>query len=228
MAKAAKKKAKPKPAKRSARIVAKSKVAKKSAKPAVKKKTAKTSRPAARKTAAKKIDPLNRKQYTSLTPILAVRDVRRAVDFYTNALGFTLRNLMDGPQGPLHAELRFRDTTLMLNPESAEQHTLSANSIGGTPATLYVLVENVDDVFHRAIAAGGKVLMPVMDMFWGDRISMIADPDGNKWMIATHKAEPSEAEMREAMQRQMTQMSNQSQRDQAGAAAATAGSESEY
>jgi uncharacterized glyoxalase superfamily protein PhnB len=94
---------------------------------------------------------------------------------------------------------------------------LSANTIGGTPATIYVLVENVDDVFNRAVAAGGKILMPVADMFWGDRTAMVADPDGNKWMIATHKAEPTEAEMRNAMQREM-----------APAAAASAGSESEY
>lgn len=209
MAKAAKKKAKS--SKKHARVAAKSSKPKMTAKK-------KAAKPAAKKTAAPKIDPLNRKQYTSVTPMLTVRDVRRAVDFYVKAFGFTVRGIMDSPQGPLHAELRLRDTTLMLNPESSQQRNLSANSIGGTPATLYVLVDNVDGTFDGAVAAGGQVLMPVMDMFWGDRACMIGDPDGNKWMVATHKANPTEAEMQEAMKRQMAEMSK----------AATAGSESQY
>ena len=71
-----------------------------------------------------------------------------------------------------------------------------------------VLVENADEIFASAVGAGGKVLMPVMDMFWGDRCGMVADPDGNKWMIATHKSEPTEAQMAEAM-RQMQQQGPQ-------------------
>ena len=218
MAKAAKKKTKAN--KKSARVTAKPKAAAKSAKPAMKK----AAKPAPRKTAAPKIDPLNRKQYGSMTPMLAVSDVRRAVEFYTKAFGFTVRGIMDSPQGVQHAELRLRDTTLMLSPESRAQNNLSANSIGNTPATLYVLVENVDSTFNNAVAAGGNVLMPVMDMFWGDRTGMVTDLDGNKWMIATHKSEPTEAEMAEAMRK----MQEQSQHAPESAAAASAGGESEY
>jgi PhnB protein len=223
MAKTVKKKAQTKSAKTTARVVAKSRSPKRAAKPAGKK-TSKIARPPTRKAAPRKIDPLNRKQLTSITPMLAVRDIRQAVEFYTSALGFTVRNLMDGPEGPRHAELRLRDTTLMLSPESHEQNSLSANSIGGTPATLYVLVEDVDAVFSRAVAAGAKIMMPVMDMFWGDRVSMVMDLDGNKWMIATHKAEPSEADMRAAMQRQTAEMAER----QSGRASVAAASESEY
>jgi PhnB protein len=153
--------------------------------------------------------------------MLAVSDVRRAVDFYTTAFGFSVRGITDSPNGPLHAELRLRDTTLMLSPESRQQGNLSANAIGNTPATLYILVDDVDGTFNKAVATGGKALMPVMDMFWGDRCGMLADPDGNKWMIATHKAEPTEAEMAEAMQ----QMAQGSQSESQSAAA---GAESEY
>jgi uncharacterized glyoxalase superfamily protein PhnB len=148
--------------------------------------------------------------------------MRQAVNFYSNALGFTVRSVMDGPEGPIHAELRFRETTLMLSPESRQQNSLSANTIGNTPATLYLLVDDVDSVFNRAVAAGGRVTMPVMDMFWGDRCGQISDPEGNKWMIATHKAEPTPAEMEEAM-RQMSQQAPQS-----AAARASATAESEY
>lgn len=219
MAKAANKKAKSN--KKSARVAAKPKAAAKSAKPA-KKKAAKPSRPAARKTA--KIDPLNRKNYGAVTPMLAVADVRAAADFYSRAFGFKVLGITDSPQGAMHAELRLRDTTLMLSPESRQQNNLSANSIGNTPATLYALVDNVDATFTSAVAAGAKVLMPVMDMFWGDRCATVIDPEGNKWMIATHKAEPTEAEIAEAMKQMM-------QASQAGgqhATGAVAGSDSEY
>jgi PhnB protein len=165
------------------------------------------------------MDPLNRKQYGAVTPILAVRDIRGAVDFYRTAFGFTVRSVMDGPEGPMHAELRLRDTTLMLSPESRQHHSLSATTIGNTPATLYVLVDDVDSVFNQAVAAGARVTMPVMDMFWGDRCGQVTDPEGNKWMIATHKAEPTPAEMAEAMRRMS---------EQAPQATAAVASESEY
>ncbi|PYS27185.1 MAG: hypothetical protein DMG11_17240 [Acidobacteria bacterium] len=141
---------------------------------------------------------MNRKQYTSVTPLLTVRDMRKAVSFYVDGLGFTLRGIMDSPQGPMHAELRFRDTTLMLSPESREQRSFSANTIGNTPVTLYLLVEDVDDVF------------------------LIADPEGNKWMIATHKADYTEAQMAEAMRKMAPQGAGGGD-----AAAAAAGSEPE-
>jgi uncharacterized glyoxalase superfamily protein PhnB len=199
---------------KAARVAAKS-----SAKTTVRTKTAKAAKkPAARKAPAK-IDPLNRKQYTSLTPMLVVRDVRGAVDFYTRAFGFKERGIMNGPDGSIvHAELQLRETTLMLSPESAGQHSFGARSIGGTPVTLYVLVENVDSVFKDAVAAGGQVVMPVTDMFWGDRCCLIGDPEGNKWMVATHKAEPSSEEMNAAMKAQMEAMSSGGQKAAAAGA----------
>jgi len=206
MAKAPKKKAKV--PKKSARVTAKPKAAAKSAKTAKKK-------PAPRKAVARKIDPLNRKHYQSVTPMLAVSDVRAAIDFYTRALGFKVQQVMDTPQGIMHAELTLRDVKLMLSPEERAHGNLSANSIGNTPVTLYILVENVDDVFVAAVAAGARVLMPVVDSFWGDRTGIIADPDGNKWMIATHKSEPTEAEMAEAM-RQASQAPAQANAAAAG------------
>jgi PhnB protein len=215
MAKAAKKKAKAK--RKPARVSAKPKDAARAAKPA--RKITKSSRPAARKTAVRRIDPLNRKNYGAVTPLLVVRDIRRSVDFYANALGFSVRSVMDGPEGPIHAELRLRETTLMLSPESRQQNSLSANTIGNTPATLYLLVDDVDNVFSRAVGAGAHVTMPVTDMFWGDRCGQISDPEGNKWMIATHKAAPTPVEMAEAMRR-MSQQASQ--------AAAAAAAESEY
>jgi uncharacterized glyoxalase superfamily protein PhnB len=129
----------------------------------------------------------------------------KAIDFYKSAFGFAVKQTIDTPQGMMHAELTLRDTTLMLGPEAPQQNSLSAKALGNTPVTLYILVEDSDAVFDRAVAQGATVLMPVQDMFWGDRLGMVADPEGNKWMIATHKAEPTEAEMAEAMRQMMEQ-----------------------
>src|SRR5262245_47234008 len=112
MAKAAMKKKKV--VKKSARVSGTAKAADKSAKPLKKaaKKAAKSARISPQKT-AQKIDPLNQATYRSITPMLAVGNMSGAIDFYTNALGFSVRAVMDGPQGPVHAELQLRDTTLM-------------------------------------------------------------------------------------------------------------------
>lgn len=170
-------------------------------KAAKKKKAVKATRkPAARKAVKRKVDPLNRAQNTSITPMLTVQDISAAVSFYTRAFGFKSRGMMNGPDGrPVHAELRLRDTLLMLGPESLEEGSLSAKTLGNTPTILYVYVNDVDKVFNDAVQAGGQPVMPVADMFWGDRCGIIRDPEGHRWMIATHKAEPTAAQMEKAM-----------------------------
>ena len=153
---------------------------------------------------AKKIDPLNKKNYGAVTVMLTVGDVKAAVGFYQKAFGFTKRGIMNGPDGkPMHAELRLRDTTLMLGPEMVERGARSAKTLGGSPGTLYLLVENADKVVAKAVKLGATAQGPVMDMFWGDRCGTIVDLDGNSWMIATHKAEPTPAEMKKAMAEMM-------------------------
>jgi len=153
---------------------------------------------------AKKIDPLNKKNYGAVTVMLTVSDVKAAVGFYQKAFGFTKRGIMNGPDGkPMHAELRLRDTTLMLGPEMPERGARTAKTLGGSPGTLYLLVENADKVAAKAVKLGATAQGPVMDMFWGDRCGTIVDADGNSWMIATHKAEPTPAEMKKAMAEMM-------------------------
>jgi PhnB protein len=148
---------------------------------------------------AKKIDALNRKQYGAVTAMLTVTDIKAAARFYQNALGFTRRGgFMNGPDGkPMHAELRLRDTTLMLGPEGPQAR--SAKSIGSTPVTLYLTTEAVDKVIGKAVKLGARLLVPVRDQFWGDRTATIVDPEGNTWMIATHIAEPTPQEMKKKM-----------------------------
>ena len=156
---------------------------------------------------AKKIDPLNSKQYGAVTVALTVADVKAAANFYQKAFGFAKRGIMSGPDGkPMHAELTLRGTTLMLGPEMPEMGSRSAKTVGASPATLYLLTENADKTVAKAVKLGATAQGPVMDMFWGDRVGTLIDPDGNKWMIATHKAEPTPAEMKKAMTEQMKAM----------------------
>jgi PhnB protein len=164
----------------------------------------------------KKVDPLNKKQYGSVTAMLTVNDVKAAVAFYQKAFGFAKRAVMDGPDGnPIHAELTLRGTTLMLGPEIPQMGSRSARTIGASPASLYLLTENADKTVAKAVKLGATAKGPVMDMFWGDRCGTVVDPEGYSWMIATHVAEPTPAEMRKRMKEQTA--------NQAASAAAAGG-----
>ena len=156
----------------------------------------------------KKIDPLNKKQYSAVSAMLTVSDIPAAVSFYQKAFGFTKRGIMNGPDGkPMHAELTLRGTTLMLGPENEAWQKRSAKTLGASPASLFVYVEDVDKIVAKATKLGATSQGPVMDMFWGDRCGTIVDPDGYVWMVGTHKAEPSVKEMKKKMAEQMKQMS---------------------
>ena len=153
----------------------------------------------------RKIDPLNKKQYGAVTAILTVTDVKAAADFYQKAFGFAKRGIMNGPDGKaMHAELTLRGTTLMLGPEMAQMGSRSAKTVGASPTSLYLLTENVDKTFAKAVKLGAASKGPVMDMFWGDRVGTLVDPEGYSWMVATHMAEPTPKEMQQKMKEQMT------------------------
>jgi PhnB protein len=165
----------------------------------------------------KKVDPLNKKTYGAVTAAITVSDIKAAVNFYSKALGFTKRGIMNGPdRKPIHAELTLRGTTLMLGPESAQMGNRTAKSIGGSPVTLYMTTESADKTVAKAVKMGATVKVPVGDMFWGDRCGTIVDPDGISWMIATHMADPTPQEMATKMKAMFAQ--NQAQ---AGSAASS-------
>ena len=158
----------------------------------------------------KKIDPLNKKQYGSVTTMLTVTDVKAAAAFYQKAFGFAKRVMMNGPDGKaVHAELTLRGTTLMLGPEVPQMGSRSAKTIGASPASLYLLTDNAHKVVAKAVKLGATPKGPVMDMFWGDRCGTVVDPDGYTWMIATHIEEPTPQEMKKRMKEQMEQMTSQ-------------------
>lgn len=170
-----------------------------------------------------KIDPLNKKNYTAVTAALCVTDVKAAAAFYQKAFGFTKRGIMNGPdRKPVHAELSLRGTTLMLGPEMPQMGARSAKSLGASPTTLYLLVENVDKVFAKAVKLGATPQGPVADMFWGDRCGRLVDPEGYAWYISTHIANPTPVEMKKKMIEDMKKWQAHRDDDQAKADAAEA------
>ena len=125
--------------------------------------------------------------YPRLTPYLIVDDGNAAVDFYASIFGATERMRMAAPDGKIgHTELELGDSLIMLADENAEIGAVGPRSVGGSPVSLHVYVEDVDDVFERAIAAGATATRPVEDQFYGDRLGSFDDPFGHKWSVATH------------------------------------------
>ena len=145
--------------------------------------------------------------FHTLTPHITVRDADKALEFYKNALGAEVLNVARMPDGKvIHAALRIGDSMLMLNDEFPEMGGLSPLSTGGAGVTIHIYTENVDEAFNRAVAAGAKVAMPLMDQFWGDRYGMVSDPFGHKWSIATHIKDMSFEEKQRAGDEAMANM----------------------
>jgi PhnB protein len=125
--------------------------------------------------------------YPRVTPYLIVDGASAAIDFYSSVLGAVERMRMAGPDGKVgHAELGIGDSVIMLADEHLDMDVRGPRTIGGTPVTLHVYVENADDAFERAIQAGAKSLRPVEDKFYGDRSGQFEDPFGHRWDVATH------------------------------------------
>jgi PhnB protein len=138
--------------------------------------------------------------YHSVTAHLVVRNAAAAVEFYKKALGATELARVNDPGGKImHTELKIGDSRVMMADEYPEMCARSPQSLGGSPVSMYLYVEDADRVFNQAVAAGAKVVRPVQDQFYGDRSGAIEDPFGHSWQIATHKEDVPPEEMRKRM-----------------------------
>jgi PhnB protein len=125
--------------------------------------------------------------YPSLTPYLIVSDGAAALEFYQRAFGARLRLKLDAPGGRIgHAELEIGDSVIMLADEHPEIGARGPRAFGGSPVGLHLYVEEVDAVVARAVAAGARLVHPVEDKFYGDRMGTIEDPFGHRWYVTTH------------------------------------------
>ena len=126
-------------------------------------------------------------EYPQVTPYLIVDGANAAIEFYTEVFGTTERGRLPGPDGKIgHAELQLGSSLIMLADEMPQMGILGPRSVGGSPVTISVYVEDVDAVYERAVKAGAKALRPVEDQFYGDRSGQFEDPFGHRWSVATH------------------------------------------
>jgi PhnB protein len=138
----------------------------------------------------------------TVTPQLTFRDSGRAIDFYKQAFGAQELMRMPGPDGKgiWHAEIRIGDSVLYLADEMP-QSPLAAPSPTHRPTALVQLyVADCDAVLQAAVQAGARVIMPLADMFWGDRYGLVTDPFGQVWGIATHVKDLTPEEMAKGAQ----------------------------
>jgi len=144
--------------------------------------------------------------YHTVTPYLVVKNAAEAIEFYKRAFGASELLRMDGPDGTVgHAEIRIGDSPVMLADEYPDMGFRSPQSLGGAAVSLVVYVENVDEVFQRAVAAGAKELRPVKDQFYGDRSGTVEDPFGHVWTVSTHMEDVSHEEMRRRAEEMLKQ-----------------------
>lgn len=136
----------------------------------------------------------------SVSPHLVCAGATKAIDFYKAAFGATENVRLPAPDGRLmHACLTINGSSVMLVDEFPEMCAQGPSALKGTPVTIHLMVDDVDALTARAVAAGAKVVMPVEDMFWGDRYGVIEDPFGHRWSIATPQRAMSVEEIQAAL-----------------------------
>ena len=134
--------------------------------------------------------------YHTVTAALTLKDAAAAIDFYQRAFGARETMRVNSPDGKImHAEIQVGDSRIMLADEHPGMGCAAPVSVGQATGSLYLYVSDVDAAFKRAVAAGGKVVMPVTDMFWGDRFGAVEDPSGHRWGLATHVEDPTPEQM---------------------------------
>ena len=134
--------------------------------------------------------------YHSVTPHLMVNGGVAAIEFYKKAFGAVELFRFPAPGGKIgHAEIKIGDSPIMLADEFPDMGYLGPKSIGGSPVSLLIYVEDVDTVFNRAVEAGATAKEAVTDKFYGDRTGTVVDPFGHIWHVATHKEDVPMEEM---------------------------------
>lgn len=151
--------------------------------------------------------------FHTVTPQLVMENAARAIDWYKKALGAEEKMRAAGPDGKImHAEILIGNSLIMLNDELGGGK--SAKKIGGSPASLWLYVEDCDALFKRAVAAGARAgdgpMGQVQDQFWGDRCGTLTDPEGYSWTIATRKEDLTPPEIQQRQEAFMKQFAPQS------------------
>jgi PhnB protein len=151
---------------------------------------------------ATKVRPIPEGYHTA-TPYMICNGAAAAIDYYKKAFGAVEVMRMPMPDGKIgHAEIKIGDSIIMLADENPQNQAYSPQHLRGTPVSILLYVEHVDNVFKQAVAAGAKTVQEPKDQFYGDRTSSLTDPFGHSWYIHTHIKDVTPEEMRKAMQAQ--------------------------
>ncbi|MCG3120921.1 MAG: hypothetical protein ALAOOOJD_03816 [bacterium] len=141
----------------------------------------------------------------TITPHLVVKGANGAIEFYKKAFGAMEHYRMPMPDGTImHAEIQIGNSVFFLNDEM--MGAKSPQTLGGSAVTVHLQVEDVDALWNQAVAAGCQVMMPLADMFWGDRYGMLVDPFGHNWSMASHIEDVPPEEMGQRAAAAMAQM----------------------
>lgn len=144
--------------------------------------------------------------YSAVTPYLIVSGAAGAIEFYKQVFGATEVMRMPTPDGKVaHAEIRIGGSMIMLADENPQWNARGPATIGGSPVSIMLYVDDVDAVVKRAVEAGAKVTREVADQFYGDRAGGISDPYGHQWHIATHIEDVPPDEMKRRAQKMFEQ-----------------------
>jgi PhnB protein len=147
--------------------------------------------------------------YHTITPQLSLDNAAQTIDWYKRALGAEEIGRSLGPDGKvMHAEIKIGNSRIMVN--DVMQGSKGPQALGGSPASMWLYVDNSDQLFNRAVAEGANVQMPMADQFWGDRAGSFADPSGYTWWIATRKEDLTPEEMNQRADAFFKQMASAS------------------
>ena len=133
--------------------------------------------------------------YHSVTPYLIIKGAADAIEFYKKAFGATELFRMEHKGKVGHAEIKIGDSPIMLADEQPAMGYVSPKTLGGTPVSLMIYVEEVDKIYKQAIKSGGEEVKALQDQFYGDRSGTLKDPFGHVWTVATHKEDVTPEEM---------------------------------
>ena len=139
-------------------------------------------------------------KYPQISAYLRVCGAQEALQYYADVFGAKVRLQMDMPDRRIgHAEVQVGRGFFMLSDEFPENGIVGPATIGQTSVTLQIYVKDVDATAARGVAAGGRLVRPPQDEFYGDRTATLEDPFGHVWMIQTHIEDVSPAEMKKRL-----------------------------
>ena len=147
--------------------------------------------------------------YHAVTPSFTFKDSKKAIEFYKKAFGAKVLDVFQNltGNGIMHATIQIGNSILMMVDEMPSSTCpKSAETVGSSPISLFVYVLDADAAFKQAVTAGGIATMPVADMFWGDRAGSVRDPFGYSWMLATHKQDLTQDQIRKNAETFFAQM----------------------